>query len=202
MSSAVLPQALLSIPKTPTQCTLPQTKLAFSAVVAPRLSSLAFFSRCSPSCVSSGPPKWGKNRSVVVWAEANAEAEAEAEVEESTENDEAVESEEAEIESEEIESEEKTPRPPRIKLGDIMGILNKKAIEASDKERPTPDLRTGDIVEIKLEVPENRRRLSVYKGIVISKQNAGIHTTIRIRRIIAGVGVEIVFPIFTKHQRD
>lgn len=114
-------QALLSIPKTPTQCTLPQTKLAFSAVVAPRLSSLAFFSRCSPSCVSSGPPKWGKNRSVVVWAEANAEAEAE--VEESTENDEAVESEEAEIESEEIESEEKTPRPPRIKLGDIMGVF-------------------------------------------------------------------------------
>ena len=45
------------------------------------------------------------------------------------------------------------------------------------------------------EVPENRRRLSVYRGIVISKQNAGIHTTIRIRRIIAGVGVEIVFPL-------
>lgn len=45
------------------------------------------------------------------------------------------------------------------------------------------------------EVPENRKRLSVYKGIVMSKQNAGIHTTIRIRRIIAGVGVEIVFPV-------
>ena len=45
------------------------------------------------------------------------------------------------------------------------------------------------------EVPENRRRLSVYRGIVMSKQNAGIHTTIRIRRIIAGVGVEIVFPL-------
>jgi large subunit ribosomal protein L19 len=105
-------------------------------------------------------------------------------------------------------------------------ILNKRAVEASEKERPVPDIRTGDIVEIKLvsvfliilflflfdcllneflliflnfirfqEVPENRRRLSVYKGIVISRQNAGIHTTIRIRRIIAGVGVEIVFPL-------
>lgn len=31
-----------------------------------------------------------------------------------------------------------------------MQILNQRAIEASDKERPTPDLRTGDIVEIKL----------------------------------------------------
>lgn len=45
------------------------------------------------------------------------------------------------------------------------------------------------------EVPENKRRLSVYKGIVISKQNAGIHTTFRVRRIIAGIGVEIVFPL-------
>lgn len=45
------------------------------------------------------------------------------------------------------------------------------------------------------EVPENRRRLSIYKGIVMSRQNAGIHTTIRIRRIVAGIGVEIVFPM-------
>jgi large subunit ribosomal protein L19 len=45
------------------------------------------------------------------------------------------------------------------------------------------------------EVPENKRRLSIYKGIVISKQNAGIHTTIRVRRIIAGTGVEIIFPM-------
>ncbi|KAL0718225.1 hypothetical protein Bca4012_067547 [Brassica carinata] len=30
------------------------------------------------------------------------------------------------------------------------------------------------------EVPENRRRLSIYKGIVMSRQNAGIHTTIRV----------------------
>ncbi|KAK7406314.1 hypothetical protein VNO78_07937 [Psophocarpus tetragonolobus] len=96
----------------------------------------------------------------------------------------------------------KLPTKPRVKLGDIMGILNQRAIEASEKERPTPDIRTGDIVEIKLEVPENKRRLSIYKGIVISKQNAGIHTTIRIRRIIAGTGVEIVFPIYSPNIKE
>ncbi|KAK4486503.1 hypothetical protein RD792_009186 [Penstemon davidsonii] len=103
---------------------------------------------------------------------------------------------EVEVEAESVvDAEEKPPRQTRVKLGDIMGILNRRAVEESDKERPIPDLRTGDIVEIKLEVPENKRRLSVYKGIIISRQNAGIHTTIRIRRVIAGVGVEIVFPI-------
>ncbi|KAF9591200.1 hypothetical protein IFM89_002855, partial [Coptis chinensis] len=65
-----------------------------------------------------------------------------------------------------VEPEVKPPRKPVVKLGDIMG-----------------------------EVPANRRRQSIYKGIVISKQNAGIHTTIRIRNIIAGIGVEIVFPV-------
>lgn len=99
--------------------------------------------------------------------------------------------------------EEATPlRPPIVKLGDIMGILNKRAVEVAEQERPVPDLRTGDIVQIKLEVPENRRRASIYKGIVISKQNAGIHTTIRIRRIIAGIGVEIVFPVYSPNIKE
>ncbi|MED6171624.1 hypothetical protein PIB30_042372 [Stylosanthes scabra] len=121
-------------------------------------------------------------------ASSEAVAEAEAGVEEQVE--------------EEEEEEPKPPRKPRVKLGDIMGILNQRAVEAADNVRPTPDLRTGDIVQIKLEVPENKRRLSTYKGIVISKQNAGIHTTIRIRRIIAGVGVEIVFPVYSPNIKE
>ncbi|CAL0311641.1 unnamed protein product [Lupinus luteus] len=109
---------------------------------------------------------------------------------------------EEEQEKEKEVSESKPARKPRVKLGDIMGILHKRAIEASEKERATPDIRTGDIVEIKLEVPENKRRLSIYKGIVISRQNSGIHTTIRIRRIIAGVGVEIVFPVYSPNIKE
>ncbi|KAL9269367.1 Large ribosomal subunit protein bL19c-like protein [Drosera capensis] len=90
----------------------------------------------------------------------------------------------------------KKPWKPRVKLGDVMGILNKRAVEARDAERPIPDIRTGDVVELKVQT-QTKRRLAVYKGIVISRQNAGIHTTIRIRRIIAGVGVEIVFPLYS-----
>ncbi|KAJ0961852.1 hypothetical protein J5N97_029680 [Dioscorea zingiberensis] len=113
-----------------------------------------------------------------------------------------VEEEEEELQSSQGETEERPPRKPRIKLGDIMGILNKRAVEAAEQQRPVPDIRTGDVVEIKLEVPENRKRLSIYKGIVMSKQNAGIHTTIRIRRIIAGIGVEIVFPVYSPNIKE
>ncbi|MCE3216101.1 hypothetical protein HAX54_004898 [Datura stramonium] len=191
MGSIVLPQALFLVPRNPTRCT-PQ-KLAFSACVSRRPSQLNV-SLFSPSS------KW-ESRSFVVRAETDSQEEpeaAETEVPAETENETEV---EAEAEAA-VATEERPPFKPRVKLGDVMGILNKKAIEASDTVRPTPDIRTGDVVEIKLEVPENRKRLSIYKGIVVSKQNAGIHTTIRIRRIIAGVGVEIVFPVYSPNIKE
>jgi ribosomal protein L19 len=48
---------------------------------------------------------------------------------------------------------------------------------------------------IKQQVPENKRRESTLKGIVIGRRNAGINTTFRLRRLVAGVGVESVFPL-------
>ncbi|KAH7514248.1 large ribosomal subunit protein bL19cy [Ziziphus jujuba] len=221
MGSKVLPQALITIPGHLNQC--PTKKLGFSTVLSRRSSpflnsSLGSISRVSSSSV--GPSftpvvaAMGK-RIFVVKAESNSEGDVESA--ENAEDSEAVSVEEssevkasagAEAEGEAKEEavsesvETKPPWKPRPKLGDIMGMLNKKAIEASEKERPVPDIRTGDIVEIKLEVPENRRRLSIYKGIVISKQNAGIHTTIRIRRIIAGIGVEIVFPLYSPNIKE
>ncbi|KAK4420457.1 50S ribosomal protein L19-1, chloroplastic [Sesamum alatum] len=192
MASNFLPQAVFTVPRSSAQC--PPNNLAFSAAVSRRLSPGVLVSRTpARSCGFS----FSGRSNFLVRAEENGEAEVEVEVEESAENVESVESEETEV-----VPADKPPSQPRVKLGDIMGILNKRAIEASDKERPIPDLRTGDIVEIKLEVPENRRRLSVYKGIVMSKQNAGIHTTIRIRRVIAGVGVEIVFPVYSPNIKE
>lgn len=213
MASQILNQALFALPQNPNQ-SFPH-KLGISTMVsycpsALSSRSLPLFSKFTSSSIlwTCGPQVAQPIKSMfVVRAEANSEGGDDA-------GDGAEEPETASVEEvQEAESEEvsdsdpkvdepKPPRKPRVKLGDIMGILNQRAIEASDKERPTPDLRTGDIVEIKLEVPENRRRLSVYKGIVISKQNAGIHTTIRIRRIIAGVGVEIVFPVYSPNIKE
>ncbi|KAI7729522.1 hypothetical protein M8C21_017204 [Ambrosia artemisiifolia] len=182
MASIVLPQALYLTPINAPK--FHSNGLTFSSFLPPLNWASASISS------SSGIRK--RNSFVVRAAEPEAESVAAVDVE-----DEAVTE-----ESEEVVEEEQAPKKPIVKLGDIMGILNKQAIEASDSSRPVPDLRTGDIVEIKLEVPENRKRLSIYKGIVISKQNAGIHTTIRIRRIIAGVGVEIVFPIYSPNIKE
>ncbi|KAM7491166.1 hypothetical protein LguiA_034087 [Lonicera macranthoides] len=198
MTSTLLPQAMFTIPRNPTQCILPK-KLGFSSPALPSPSNRLLISRVSyPPLTSSSvfiSSAKSYNRSCIVRADSNPEAEPET----SKTTEQLVADSEAEVEQAEefeAEAEERPPRTPRVKLGDIMGILNKRAIEASDKERPIPDLRTGDIIELKVSLP-HRKRLARYKGIIISRQNAGIHTTIRVRRIIAGIGVEIVFPIYS-----
>lgn len=100
-----------------------------------------------------------------------------------------------------VEQPKPPPTNPRVKLGHIMGILNKQAVEAAEEARPTPDVRPGDVVELRV-ASKTRRRLYLYKGIVISRQNAGIHTTIRVRRIIAGIGMEIVFPLYSPKIKE
>ncbi|KAF2551278.1 hypothetical protein F2Q68_00035967, partial [Brassica cretica] len=175
-SHLLVPQALHMIPRIPTK------NLGVSSFI-PSVNSRISVSRVSlkHSISNFGFAMDSRKRREFV-----------AKAEESTEGEdtEAVSEDVAEtVEATEVE-EDKPPWKPRTKLGDVMGILNQKAIEVSEKVRPVPEIRTGDI-----EVPENRRRLSIYKGIVMSRQNAGIHTTIRIRRIIAGIGVEIVFPM-------
>lgn len=101
----------------------------------------------------------------------------------------------AEAEEEEAE-EPPPPSKPKVKFGEIIGILNKQFIEEAEKVKTVPDLRPGDIIELRMQRP-NKRRLSLFKGIIIAKHKGGIHTTIRVRRIIAGVGVEITFPIYS-----
>ncbi|KAK2997826.1 hypothetical protein RJ639_025553 [Escallonia herrerae] len=74
-------------------------------------------------------------------------------------------------------------------------ILDKEAVEDVRAKREIPDIKPGYIIQLRLEVPENKRRSSVLKGIVIARRNAGLNTTIRIRRLVAGVGIENLLPL-------
>lgn len=84
----------------------------------------------------------------------------------------------------------------------IMQILNQEAVEAANEGKVIPDIRPGDVVQLRVEVPETKRRVSLLRGIVISRHNAGINTTFRIRRVIAGVGVEMVFPLYSPNIKE
>jgi len=98
---------------------------------------------------------------------------------------------------------------PRIKVKrldktakHIMQILDGEAVQSVKTEREIPDIKPGYIVQLKVEVPENKRRVSVLKGIVIARRNAGLNSTFRIRRQVAGVGVESVFPLYSPNIKE
>ncbi|CAK7357310.1 unnamed protein product [Dovyalis caffra] len=81
----------------------------------------------------------------------------------------------------------------------IMQILDKEAVEEVRSQREIPDIRPGYTVRLKVEVPENKRRVSTLVGTVIARRNAGLNTTFRLRRMVAGVGVESLFPLRIVH---
>ena len=59
-----------------------------------------------------------------------------------------------------------------------------------------PEFRPGDTVRVHEKVVEgSRERIQVFEGVVIKRQNGGIHETFTVRKISYGVGVERTFPL-------
>ncbi|CAN4113825.1 unnamed protein product [Withania somnifera] len=106
-------------------------------------------------------------------------------------------------------SEDASLATPRIKFKrldktakHIMQILDKEAVGEVKADREIPDIKPGYIIQLKVEVPENKRRVSTVKGIVIARRNAGLNTTFRLRRLVAGVGVENLFHLYSPNLKE
>lgn len=80
--------------------------------------------------------------------------------------------------------------------------LLKKAAEASTKTE-LPDFRVGDTVNVSVKIVEGEKeRIQVFTGTVMGRSGAGISETFRVRRIVAGQGVERVFPLHSPRVVD
>ena len=61
-----------------------------------------------------------------------------------------------------------------------------------------PTFRPGDTVKVSVKIKEgNREREQVFDGVCIARKNRGIHSSFRVRKILAGEGVERVFPLYS-----
>lgn len=71
-----------------------------------------------------------------------------------------------------------------------------RSIEAEQLKSDLPEIHVGDTVRVGVKIIEgDKERVQPYEGTVIAKRNGGINTTITVRRIFQGVGVERVFLI-------
>jgi large subunit ribosomal protein L19 len=77
-------------------------------------------------------------------------------------------------------------------------------VEAPFLRKDRPDVRVGDRVNVGVVITETvekkgkleeKERVQVFQGDVIAKNGTGISQSITVRRIVAGEGVERVFPV-------
>ncbi|MDP9171663.1 MAG: 50S ribosomal protein L19 [Acidobacteriota bacterium] len=60
----------------------------------------------------------------------------------------------------------------------------------------TPVFRPGDTVRVHVKIKEGEKeRLQIFEGVVLCRNNHGMGTTITVRKISFGHGVERIFPL-------
>ena len=80
-----------------------------------------------------------------------------------------------------------------VKLNSQETIQN---LEKTFLKKNIPVLKIGDNVKIGVKIIEgNRERVQFYEGTIIAKKNSSVNTTITVRKILQGIGVERIFLI-------
>jgi len=69
-------------------------------------------------------------------------------------------------------------------------------IEAACLAKDRPEFRVGDTVDVGVRIMEgDKERIQVFTGLVIARRGGGATETFTVRRLVAGEGVERIFPL-------
>jgi large subunit ribosomal protein L19 len=69
-------------------------------------------------------------------------------------------------------------------------------VENNFLKKESTSFKIGDNVKIGVKIIEgNKERTQFYEGTIIAKKNSSINTTITVRKILQGIGVERIFLI-------
>ncbi len=71
-----------------------------------------------------------------------------------------------------------------------------KDIEDEQLKKETFDANPGDLIEVYQKIVEGeRKRIQVFRGILIARKHGGSRETITVRKVTKGIGVEKIFPL-------
>lgn len=77
--------------------------------------------------------------------------------------------------------------------------MSYNVVEMYEKEhmkRDIPDTPIGSTVKVHYRIIEGEKeRIQIFEGVVIARKRAGLRSSITVRKVTAGIGVERVFPL-------
>jgi large subunit ribosomal protein L19 len=81
----------------------------------------------------------------------------------------------------------------------MVNFPNQKIIENFQQDflkKDFPNVQIGDSIKVGVKIIEgNKERVQYYEGTVIAKKNSSINTTITVRKVLQGIGIERIFLI-------
>jgi len=81
----------------------------------------------------------------------------------------------------------------------MLNLNNQKVIDNlhnSFIKSNLPKIQIGDTLKLGIKIIEgNKERIQFYEGTVIAKKNSSINTTITVRKVLQGIGIERIFLI-------
>jgi large subunit ribosomal protein L19 len=84
----------------------------------------------------------------------------------------------------------------------LLQQLEHEHVQKLTIDKEIPDFRAGDSVRVHVKVVEGeRQRIQPYEGVVIGRKMRGLNSSLRVRKISYGEGVERVFPLYSPNIR-
>lgn len=76
-------------------------------------------------------------------------------------------------------------------------------VESKCLKQNIPHFEIGDMVDVSCRIKEgDKERIGIFSGTVISRKGRGINAFFTVRRIVAGEGVERIFPLHSPNITD
>ena len=84
----------------------------------------------------------------------------------------------------------------------LLQQIEQEQVQKLTQGKEVPDFRAGDTVRVHVKVVEGeRQRIQPYEGVVIGRKLRGLNSSLRVRKISNGEGVERVFPLHSPNIR-